>query len=306
MANRSHECFPSFSPLNSEFSPGLRIIDIFSDCFSFNVCDKRKDIKFRAQELDKLTLESSSSPLVTLIASDASIKNNVAISITHIHMVDKPLMKTIHHTVNVTSTEAELFAIRYGINQSIRFDNISKIVVITDSIHVAQKIFDSSSHLFQTMSAAILSDLCDFFNRRNNNSIEFWECPSCLKWHLHGEVDKETKFFNLTPLFPCKNSWDFNKKNKSDDIIKAWKMTFQASDLKGNHFLDLLDDNNKTIEPTYAKDRSWLKLIGHLNSLCAHAMRAITNHTPISEYRLRFFPREEFRCPCGRYPIKSR
>ena len=105
---------------------------------------KKKDIKFWAQELDKLTLESSSFPLVVLIASDASIKNNVTTSIVHIHMVDKPLMKTIHHAVNVTSTEAKLFAIRCGINQLICFDNISKIVVITDSIHIAQKIFQTS------------------------------------------------------------------------------------------------------------------------------------------------------------------
>ena len=46
MANRSHECFSSFYPLNFEFSPGSRIINIFSDRFSFNICDKRKDIKF--------------------------------------------------------------------------------------------------------------------------------------------------------------------------------------------------------------------------------------------------------------------
>jgi len=50
MANRSLECFSSFSPLNSEISPGLRIIDIFSDRFSFNVCDKRKDIKFQSSK----------------------------------------------------------------------------------------------------------------------------------------------------------------------------------------------------------------------------------------------------------------
>ena len=53
MANRSHECFSSFSPLNSEFSPSLRIIDNFSDHFSFDICDKRKDNKFWAQELNK-------------------------------------------------------------------------------------------------------------------------------------------------------------------------------------------------------------------------------------------------------------
>ena len=33
--------------------------------------------------------------------------------------------------------------------------------------------------------------------------------------------------------------------------------------------------------------------------------RTITNHAPISEYRFRFFPEEEFKCPCGSYPIKS-
>ena len=80
---------------------------------------------------------------------------------------------------------------------------------------------------------------------------------------------------------------------------------FQASDLKENH-LDLLDDNNKIIEPTYVKDRLWLKLIGHLNLLCTYTMRAITNHAPIGKYRLRFFLREEFRCSYGHYLIESR
>jgi len=37
-----------------------------------------------------------------------------------------------------------------------------------------------------------------------------------------------------------------------------------------------------------------------------HATRAITNHAPIGEYRLRFFPNEEFRCPYEKYPIESR
>jgi len=83
-------------------------------------------------------------------------------------------------------------------------------------------------------------------------------------------------------------------------------MTFQASNLKGRYFLDLVDDDNNFIKLMYAKGGSWLKLFGHLNLLCARATRAITNHAPIGEYRLRFFPREEFKCPCSRYPIESR
>jgi len=116
-------------------------------------------------------------------------------------------------------------------------------------------------------------------------------------------VNKETKTFNPTPLYPCKMSWDFSKKSKSNNILKVWKMTFQASDLKGNQFLDLL---NNIIELSYVKGRLWLKTFSHLNSLCVHVTRATTNHAPISKYRLRFFPREEFKCLCGLYPIESR
>ena len=81
---------------------------------------------------------------------------------------------------------------------------------------------------------------------------------------------------------------------------------FQASNLKRNQFLDLLDDNNNTIEPSYVKGGLWLKMFDHLNSLCVHATRAITNHILIGKYRLRFFPREEFKYPCSLYPIESR
>ena len=212
----------------------------------------------------------------------------------------------IYYVVHVTSTEAELFAIKCGINQAMNFDNVSKIIVITDSIHAARKIFELSVHPYQVQSAAILSDLHNFFKCHKNNSIEFWECSSCLKWYLHKEVNKETKTFNLTPLYLCKMSWDFSKKSKSDDILKVWKMMFQALNLKENQFLDLLDDNNNIIEPSYVKGGLWLKTFSHSNSLCARVTRAIINHAPIGKYRLRFFPREEFKCPCSLYPIESR
>ena len=78
-------------------------------------------------------------------------------------------------------------------------------------------------------------------------------------------------------------------------------MTFQASDLKGKQFLDLFDNDNNIIKPSYVKEGSWLKVFSHLNPLCVHTSRAITNHAPTSEYRLRFFPMEEFKCLCGSY-----
>ena len=154
MANWSNECFPSFSPLDSEFSPGCRVIDNFSEYISFNICRKGNNKKSCKQELDEI------SPSVTTIVSDMSIKNNVATSIIYIHTFDKLLMTMIHHGIHVTSTEAELFTIRCGINQSLSVNNISKIVVITDSIHAVKKVFDLSIHPYQTQLAAILLDLC--------------------------------------------------------------------------------------------------------------------------------------------------
>jgi len=190
--------------LNSVFYPGLRVIDNFSDHISFNLFNKEKDNKSCAQSLNEMVLESSSSSSVAIIASDASIKNNVAMSIAHIHTHDKLLIKTIHHAVSVTSTEVELFAIRCGINQATHIDNISNIIIVTDSIHMVKRIFDPSIHPFQVQSATVLSDLCYFFNCHTNNSIEFWECLSRLKWHLYNEVDKDTKMFKPLPLYSCK------------------------------------------------------------------------------------------------------
>jgi len=52
----------------------------------------------------------------------------------------------------------ELFAIRCGINQATNHNVISKIIVITDSIHTARKIFDPSSHPFQKHSAVKIKE----------------------------------------------------------------------------------------------------------------------------------------------------
>ena len=75
-------------------------------------------------------------------------------------------------------------------------------------------------------------------------------------------------------------------------------MFFQVSDLKGRNFLELVNSDNITLELTYFKVGHWLQAFGHSNSLCARATRAMTNHAPIGEYRLKFFPKEDFSCPC--------
>jgi len=97
----------------------------------------------------------------------------MATSITYIYICNRPIVKTLHHTVNVTSMEAELFAIRCSINQAANSQGISKIIVVTDLIHLAKRIFNSLSHPFQVYTVSILSKLRKFFTLNLDNKIGF-------------------------------------------------------------------------------------------------------------------------------------
>jgi len=197
------------------------------------------------------------------------------------YILTSTLLKTLHQAINVTMTEVKLFTIRCRISQAIQISNISCIIIITDSMYVAQRIFDSNIHLYKLQLITISKDLRLYFNKHSDNSIK-----SNKKWPLYMLVDKDTKEFNLTFLYPCKTSWDFSKKKECDNIIRNWQMFFQMSNFKEKQFLDLLDDDFNTIEPLCIKGGLWIKHFGYSNLLCTRAMRAIANHTLIEEYYL--------------------
>ena len=83
-------------------------------------------------------------------------------------------------------------------------------------------------------------------------------------------------------------------------------MYFQVSDLKRKHFLDLNNNDNKPIYPTYSKGSAWLKYFNLSNSLCAHVTRLVTNYAFIGKYQIKFFPNKLFACLCSNSPIKTR
>ena len=153
MDNKCNKFFPSFSPFNEEFSLGKRLIDFFSDWFSFHTWTH--DIKNYICNLNNIAINISNNPYSLIILSNASIKNNIAISISYIYSHNRLVIRMIHHAVNITTTETKLFAIRCGINQAIGIPNIKHIDIVTDSLYAAKRIFDSSTHPYQIHSAAI-------------------------------------------------------------------------------------------------------------------------------------------------------
>ena len=169
--NSCNKNFLSFSVFNKEFSLGNYLIDSFSDQFSFH--SHSLNVKKHIENLDDIAFRASSNSFSSIIISDTSIKNYVAMSILHIHSYDKPVIKTIHKVVNVTTTEAELFAIQYSINQAVGITNINHIVIIMNSLYTAKRIFDSLLYPYQIYFAAISHELRDFFLKDTNNCIKF-------------------------------------------------------------------------------------------------------------------------------------
>ena len=204
--NKFNKVFLSFSLFNHKFLPGNRLTDIFPNYFSFYSSNRsnNQDIKRHLRHLNKITIQVLLDLHSVVIISNVSIKNQVAISIYHIYSHNKPIIKTLYYAVRIMSTKAELLTIRYGIIQATYLSNINQIILIMDSIHAVKKIFDSSTHPHQLQSVLISQVLREFFNKGNNYCIEFWDCSNNQKWNLHSTVDKETKNFNLSPIFLCK------------------------------------------------------------------------------------------------------
>ena len=179
MNNSCNEFLQSFSSFNEKFSLGKRLVDSFSDQNSFHA--RTYDIKNHICNLDNIAISSSNNPHSSMVISDASIRNNITISVLHIHIYNRLVIKIIYNIVNITTTEAKLFTIRCRINQAIGIPNVKYIVIVIDSLYAAKKIFDILMHLYQIHFTAISQELRDFFQRDSNNHIKFCNCFSKQK-----------------------------------------------------------------------------------------------------------------------------
>jgi len=149
--NHLNGVFLSFDFLNEEFYLSKRLFDTFSNCFFFHKANQSSDESktHHCNLLDNIIFNASSDLSTVVVVSNASIKNNITTLITYIHLFNSSLKKTFYHTINIITIEAELFTIRYRINQTTQIPSTSHIIIVTDTLHMAQRIFDSTIHLYQ-------------------------------------------------------------------------------------------------------------------------------------------------------------
>jgi len=296
-----------YNLLFSLFSPGSRVVDHFSSRFSFHSLPSlsNEDLFHYLWNLNQAFRSSqTSSHNITIIADGGIKKSQVATVVAYIWTDNSIIQHLQVNLINVTSIEAELMAIRLGLIPAIEKENIHDIIIITDSIATAKKIFESKTdplHMFIPVTSAIDS----FFRKDDRNKIQFWFCPSKAKWPKHKLVDNQVKADNHAPIFPSKELHLFNKKKECDNILYEWQDSFMTNPKRGQCFFDFEDENQKVIKPTYAKGSSWLPSIGFTNLLCACFTRMTTSHAPIREYQQRFFSHLPISCSCGEAEIQT-
>ena len=296
-----------FDRLYKEVSPGFCFKNNFSFLFSFHVANREKPTSLHKyfQALDFIIHDSSSNFYSTVIIANASIKNNITSSVLHIISNCRNLSKKVHHIVNVTTTEAELFSIRCSITQAYQiFDLMPTRSLLLLISFIWPNKYLTHQQFFPNPINKSGPKPQGFCNRDLSNTVKFWECSNKSLWPPHVTVDKETEQHMFVPQFPYKNSQNYSKKEECNNIIHIWQMTFQTSDLKDRNFFNLLDKKGLSITLTYMKEGAWLKHFSHLNILYARATRTITNHAAIEECYLQFFPKESFECLCSVFPIE--
>jgi len=207
--------------------------------------------------------------------------------------------------MNITSVEAELMAIHSSLISAMEYQDVHEIIVITDSITAAKKIFKSHINPLQTSIIPIATGVKEFLVRDNCNCIHFWYCPSKAEWPRHKIVNTQVKEADDFPILPSKISFLFSRKKKCNDILKEWQDTFPNNRKRGQLFLDFEDDKGKVLKPTYTNGGLWLPFVESSNSLCARFTCMTTRHAPISEYRQRFSPNSMLSCLCGQADIQD-
>ena len=117
-----NEVIPSFDSLNKEFSLGFCLINTFSNWFSF-LSFNQKDIdilRTHCNRLNNVYEDSLKNQNIILVIADICIKNNIATLISHVYKDYNIINKSIYYAMNVNSIEAELFAIKYKIDQAMK------------------------------------------------------------------------------------------------------------------------------------------------------------------------------------------
>ena len=224
---------------------------------------------------------------------------------------------TRHAAGKVLASEAELYAIRSGVNVALRQPDVEKVVVFTDSMQQARRAVDPSVHAGQAHSLSIIRCLQPWLQESADHVIEFVYVPSKLGWGVHKKAHDCLKELPRIPGRRFEVSIGMAKQWLDKVTTETWQRVYWPHpEYKGRQFYELYTSaptgRNARREatpllPTLTKGGTWLPALANKSTaFVARFTRAVLNHAPIGEYYERFHIEEDVMCQgCGRRETRN-
>ncbi|KXN81828.1 hypothetical protein AN958_03659 [Leucoagaricus sp. SymC.cos] len=174
-----------FFPLHNANYPGSRLLDNFSDRFSFFDFNRSnlEELGNHSWKLDARTFSTHSSPDTAIIVTDGSVPNNSQLQASACYQIWHN--GTLLNSVTIpcgrcTSSEAELAAQHFGLYKALASfpDDVTNFVVLTDHLPSSHRLLDPSIHEGQYHSIAAANALRPWLECSSLHKIEFWYIPS--------------------------------------------------------------------------------------------------------------------------------
>ena len=227
-----------------------------------------------------------------------------AVSTVHIWSLGQQILSFKTLAGRTTTLDTKLFAIRLSTAKATSIA-IEHIILIINSLGSTRQAVNPSVYPKQAYFLAVCSVLRLFFSQNYSYRIDFWDCSSKAEWFLHQLVHNNVTNIRVAARLYLATSINFLYFKSVISYLDTWRTLFNHPTIQGWYFFSLRDRNQWILQPSYAKDSSWLSHIGQSVTLYTRITRAILNYASIREYRQYFFLAKCIQCPYGHCQVET-
>ena len=306
--NDVREQFLTSHPLSR---PGDRIVDLFPDRITIDSHSPKKGSSlFKAWVHDlKASISSLHSAGQPVLYTDGGFWNKTArgaLSFTCFHN------GTWHDTFDWcpagSSFDAEVATIEAAIQWAC-LKRLHNPTIFVDNKAALVSFLDTRVRCSQMVCIRINSILRDRLSDSPTTTFTMRYCPSHVGIEGNERADRLTRLgAAIAPTVPPRVLLSNYVNDFTKRMTAHWRTLFASRSFKGNQWLPICH-KKKVFKPAVKNKAA--TLFFHILSMndigtLSRMARAITNHGPIGEYRLRFHPDEDPTCPACPHCLQTR
>ncbi|KAF8642905.1 hypothetical protein AX14_009680 [Amanita brunnescens Koide BX004] len=282
--------------------PGDRVADLFTSRFSIDAYSPKKGSSlFKAWCSDLvasiLVLHSSDRPIIYTDGAYCNKTARGAFSFTCYHQ--DTWQDFFNWCPAGSSFDSEITTIEQAIQWACVRELVDPIFFI-DNKAALTSFLDTRIRSSHMASIRINSILMDRFTSHPTTSFTFRYCPSHSNIEGNDRADQLTKRgAALAPDVPPRLLLSNFINDNTTRLTAQWRLLASLPSFKGRQWMPIRHKKKRFLPAIRNKSKTnfFFNLAGNNITMLSRMARAITNHAPTGDYRQRFYPDLENRCP---------